>query len=613
MRMKILLPSKRGRSRSEMRAGSSADFATCESASRVHHTTDTAVNDVAKTMLGTAQARVISDRGWLSEAGETGRDFARVARWLALIAVLIATALIASTYPVFNQTWDEPAHIACGMEWLDKGVYKYEVQHPPLARVAVALGPYLGGLRSHGAESFWTEGNLILESNGQYQRNLTLARVGMLPFFWLCCGLIWYITHRYFGAACALASVFLFTTIPPVLAHSSLATTDMPVAAMFLLAIAAWIRWTEEPTLPNSMCLGMALGLAFLSKFSAIPFLGLTLVAAVAADRLALQKARSMARHLPAIFGAAGLTVWAAYRFSLGPLLQPGYVYERAIHKLNHIVGESGRLHNAVDFALLQMPVPAPEFFVGIGHMFSRNSSGETTYFLGHVLTRGHWWFFPILLLCKLPIPMLLLIGIGAVRTRLPRGEGKPGFLRLVLLAIICPLFLGCLSTVNHGLRYLLVILPFLAILGGIGAYELFRSGDRWASRIALFLILCNAASCWSAYPDFLSYFNELSRSHASDITVDSDIDWGQDLNRLCATLARRKDIAHLYIAYNGSADLSQFPLPSWSKLPSDQEPKGWIAISLGEEKMHPELYGWLVRYRPIQVVGSSIFLYHIE
>src|SRR5580700_8376617 len=54
---------------------------------------------------------------------------------LAAVAVLIATLRIVATYPVFNHTIDEPAHIACGMEWLSKGTYRLEPQHPPLARV----------------------------------------------------------------------------------------------------------------------------------------------------------------------------------------------------------------------------------------------------------------------------------------------------------------------------------------------------------------------------------------------------------------------------------------------------------------------------------------------
>jgi hypothetical protein len=66
----------------------------------------------------------------------------------ALLFVLIATVRIASVYPVYNHTIDEPAHIACGMEWLSKGQYKLEPQHPPLSRIFNAIGPYLDGARS---------------------------------------------------------------------------------------------------------------------------------------------------------------------------------------------------------------------------------------------------------------------------------------------------------------------------------------------------------------------------------------------------------------------------------------------------------------------------------
>ncbi len=91
------------------------------------------------------------------------------------------------------------------MEWLARGTYTYEPLHPPLARVAVALGPYVAGLRLQPLDNTgsvaaasrpywggspwgpwmtkWVEGNLILYSGGNYLRNLTLARLGVLPFF----------------------------------------------------------------------------------------------------------------------------------------------------------------------------------------------------------------------------------------------------------------------------------------------------------------------------------------------------------------------------------------------------------------------------------------------
>jgi hypothetical protein len=40
---------------------------------------------------------------------------------LSLVLIGIATLRIVSTYTVFNHTSDEPVHIGCGMEWLDKG------------------------------------------------------------------------------------------------------------------------------------------------------------------------------------------------------------------------------------------------------------------------------------------------------------------------------------------------------------------------------------------------------------------------------------------------------------------------------------------------------------
>ncbi len=103
------------------------------------------------------------------------------------LLILIGMLRIIATYTVFSQTADEPAHLAAGMEWLDRGRYRYEPQHPPLPRVAVAIGPYLDGLRSFGTGRMSREGNRILEARGRYSRNLALARAGTLPFFVIAC------------------------------------------------------------------------------------------------------------------------------------------------------------------------------------------------------------------------------------------------------------------------------------------------------------------------------------------------------------------------------------------------------------------------------------------
>ena len=127
-----------------------------------------------------------------------------------LIIAGIGTGRIVSTYSVFNHTNDEPAHIAAGMEWLDTGSYLYEPQHPPLARIATAVGPFIAGVRlsdnqahilhkmKQGVDirkirtgwydwhpiyrSMWESGFQILDADGAYFRNLSLARMGILPY-----------------------------------------------------------------------------------------------------------------------------------------------------------------------------------------------------------------------------------------------------------------------------------------------------------------------------------------------------------------------------------------------------------------------------------------------
>ena len=108
-------------------------------------------------------------------------------RALAVLIALTGAVAIATTYRTFSQTFDEPAHIASGMEWLDLGGYHYEAQHPPLARIAAAAGPYLIGARStHNADQF-REGNAILGADEHYRHTLAVARLGELPFFLALC------------------------------------------------------------------------------------------------------------------------------------------------------------------------------------------------------------------------------------------------------------------------------------------------------------------------------------------------------------------------------------------------------------------------------------------
>src|SRR5438309_9489006 len=87
----------------------------------------------------------------------------RPAEWTICLSLLLAVAVlrIGSTYHVFNATIDEASHIAGGIEWWDKGTYTLETKHTPLARVSVALGQYMAGVRGVGVQS-WRVGNRVV-------------------------------------------------------------------------------------------------------------------------------------------------------------------------------------------------------------------------------------------------------------------------------------------------------------------------------------------------------------------------------------------------------------------------------------------------------------------
>ena len=111
---------------------------------------------------------------------------ARSGSWWLLVVLIAAIASLAeaSTWRVYGHTWDEPEHLAAGLELVDQGRYEYDVQHPPLARVLIAIGPYLAGARSLGTPppDGTPEGVRILYGSGRYDWYLTLARLGTLPF-----------------------------------------------------------------------------------------------------------------------------------------------------------------------------------------------------------------------------------------------------------------------------------------------------------------------------------------------------------------------------------------------------------------------------------------------
>jgi hypothetical protein len=500
------------------------------------------------------------------------------------------------------------------MQWLDRGRYTYEPLHPPLARVMVALGPRLAGIRSARHDNVWLEGNSILYAGGRYDRNLALARLGVLPFFLLATLVVFAWARRIGGAAAAVCAVLLFTTLPPVLAHAGIATTDMAVTATVALAAYCLTLWLDRPTRARGLLLGLTLGLALISKLSALLFLPAAAVAIALCRRgergasEASSGGTRMTRLRPT-YAAVLLTVWAGYRFAVGPLVPTDASRPEPRPEASSTVE---RLARAPVF-------PAPALFEGLGELAAKNRAGHKSYLLGEVRNTGWWYFFPVALSVKTPIAFLLLSAAGVVAaSRAP--PGTPRRRRLEPAIIAFAILLVCLpSRINIGVRHVLPMYPFLAIVAGMGVVALWhaRPARPAARALAIVLVGWQLVASATTHPDYLAYFNELAGRHPERILVDSDLDDGQDLKRLADTLRTRR-IPAVSLAYAGSATVAEHGLPPVRWLEPHRPVTGWVAASLYSLKLgsldrsgHDD-FAWLERYRPVALVGRSIRLYYV-
>ena len=80
-------------------------------------------------------------------------------------------------------------------------------------------------------------------------------------------------TRCEFGDLSALFAVFLFTTLPVILAFSSVAYTDMAAGFTQGAALLALVRWLQRPSWKAAAWLGCSIGLALLAKFTTLVYL----------------------------------------------------------------------------------------------------------------------------------------------------------------------------------------------------------------------------------------------------------------------------------------------------------------------------------------------------
>ena len=190
---------------------------------------------------------------------------------LTIGVVAAAVVWTVASASALSTTFDEPHHLATGLEWWQFGTYRWWTENPPLPKVLTALGPYLAGVRLPGRPTAepgpWDVGISLLEDGGA--RTLMLARLGTLPWLLLALGITFALAGGRKQPRAAFLATALVATYPPLLGHAGLATTDIAAVATVLGFLLAFDRWVDGPSRGRAAGVGMALALASLCKLTA--------------------------------------------------------------------------------------------------------------------------------------------------------------------------------------------------------------------------------------------------------------------------------------------------------------------------------------------------------
>ncbi|HEX6099014.1 MAG TPA: glycosyltransferase family 39 protein [Thermoanaerobaculia bacterium] len=531
--------------------------------------------------------------------------------FIAVVAALTLTAVlrVASTHRVYSATVDEPIHLASGYEWF-KGDFTLDLTHPPLARILGALPLRLQGLPYPQPTGMVDRGNQLLYAGNHYVKNLARARMGNLVLLALAIVTVAAWARRLFGREVAMVSAAIFTTIPLVLGHAGLLTTDLSVAATIPLALLALDLFLEAPTWRRTAFLGIAIGLGVLSKFSFFVFFppaALVVLFTQGAGRRAQgaeepgpSPAPRALRPVPWVLAIAFLVAWSGYRFDVA---RPADVVDRGAEILDWAA--PGPLKPLARI-LARTPVPAPAIPLGMAQVKLHEAGGHTAYLLGRESRHGWWYYFPVVFFYKSPLPWLILTAWGMVlllRHRRPQ----------IVLIPIAILLTAMTASLNIGARHILPIVPPLAIVSGYAVVHIWRTSRDAFGRAALIgLLVWLFAGVGKEHPDYLPWFNELAQPSPSWFAADSNVDWGQDVLRL-ARAVDELHIDHLHTAFMNSTRLGEHGIHATGLVPH-QKVTGWVAVSenwlrFGEAKGD---YDWLRSYRPVRIVGKSIRLYYI-
>ena len=518
-----------------------------------------------------------------------------------------------------SATVDEVLYIPSGYVYWKSGSYMLNPETPPLPRILSGIPLlFLNSVNYDPEEPIaafndryhWSFRFLFFQNAQLAGKMIFYSRIPTILVGMALLAAIYAWTSRLFGSMAGLFSLALAAFEPNLIAHSSLATTDLYTAAMIFFTVFSFWICRQNPD-QNKLLLfpGLFLGLALLSKSSAWLMVPVLFV-------LSMRPIKNLFRF-GVILLLALLVINIVFLFH-GAFVDNGELITFMLREKSQKFGF---------LRIILFPFPRLYSFSMLWNLAqSMGGVHPFPFFLnGQYSNTGFWNYFLFAFVVKTPLPFLLAVA-GALIVLFK--------MRQAWFILLPPLFFlfyfSFLNRLDLGLRYVLPIYPFFLVAAGAVVPKLINVPR--AKTLLVILILWSVVAAGRIYPHHLAYFNELAGGSVNGYKhlVDSNLDWGQDLVELKSFLGKY-GIDRIRLSYYGMSDPAYYGinyqyLPSpkfqpWTQRHRNEEnlklEKGLYAISAtniaGIFLNDRNTYEYFRKLEPIDAVGYSILIYEIR
>ena len=409
-------------------------------------------------------------------------------------------------------TIDEPYHIATGVSYVRYADFRINPEQPPLVKLWVgallsATGFHLSPIRMFADktdERDFTERDVYL--NNDFHSVQRRSRIAMWALNGLLLVFLAFAVRRAFGAGVALGTMLFLAIDPTVAAH-------LPVVMT---------------------------GLGLATKHSA-PIVFIFVLVSGTALALVLPISRPDSSRLPRFVKLAAVTIgaliilWSSYFFRFSESNAGRDVFNRPLS--DKISDVRSPLYRFVLKTMASSHVVPRPYIWGFADTIRAGLEGRTfpitAFGRGYVKTAPRY-FFPAVILLKLPIglDLLMLIGLFFFFTRRLSPEWNVG-LSMVLAASALFLLVLASGSTYAGIRHALPVVVLLAIIGGVAVHAGFSSTSRTGKAVVMLALVAAAVSAFPVMRPW-GYFNEIVGSKNAYLYFsDEGVDLGQRGNEL--------------------------------------------------------------------------------